>query len=59
MKSNLKKILKYIRLRKEAGTTIETGGNGLGTKGYYVQQTVLSNVKEYNRIKMYIPSLHM
>lgn len=39
------KILKYIRLGKESGATLETGGERFGTKGYYVQPTVFSNVK--------------
>ncbi|KAL7137598.1 hypothetical protein ABFS83_10G104000 [Erythranthe nasuta] len=39
------KILKYIRSGTESGATLETGGDRLGTKGYYVQLTVFSNVK--------------
>ncbi|OWM89634.1 aldehyde dehydrogenase family 2 member B7, mitochondrial [Punica granatum] len=40
------KILKYIRSGIESGATLETGGERLGSKGYYIQPTVFSNVKE-------------
>ncbi|KAM7269090.1 hypothetical protein ACFE04_024587 [Oxalis oulophora] len=40
------KIMKYIKSGTESGATLETGGERLGTKGYYVQPTVFSNVKE-------------
>ncbi|KAL2559734.1 Aldehyde dehydrogenase family 2 member B7 [Forsythia ovata] len=40
------KILKYIRSGTESGATLETGGDRLGTKGYYVQPTVFSDVKD-------------
>ncbi|KAL3654075.1 hypothetical protein CASFOL_003756 [Castilleja foliolosa] len=41
-----KKILKYIKYGNESGATLETGGDRLGTKGYYIQPTVFSNVKD-------------
>ncbi|KAL2546915.1 Aldehyde dehydrogenase family 2 member B7 [Forsythia ovata] len=41
-----KKILKYIRSGTESGAKLETGGDKLGTKGYYIQPTVFSNVKD-------------
>ncbi|KAG6426406.1 hypothetical protein SASPL_110629 [Salvia splendens] len=40
------KILKYIRIGQDAGATLETGGDRHGTKGYYIQPTVFSNVKD-------------
>ncbi|GFQ05934.1 aldehyde dehydrogenase family 2 member b7 mitochondrial [Phtheirospermum japonicum] len=40
------KILKYIKSGNESGATLETGGDRLGTKGYYVQPTVFSDVKD-------------
>lgn len=39
------KILKYIKFGQESGATLETGGDRFGTKGYYIQPTVFSNVK--------------
>lgn len=38
------KILKYIRSGIESGATLETGGERFGTKGFYIQPTVFSNV---------------
>ncbi|KAL0327252.1 UNVERIFIED_CONTAM: Aldehyde dehydrogenase family 2 member B7, mitochondrial [Sesamum angustifolium] len=40
------KILKYIKYGKECGATLETGGDSFGTKGYYIQPTVFSNVQD-------------
>ncbi|KAJ8773814.1 hypothetical protein K2173_008277 [Erythroxylum novogranatense] len=42
----LEKILGYIRSGIESGATLETGGERFGNKGYYVQPTVFSNVKD-------------
>ncbi|KAL0421349.1 UNVERIFIED_CONTAM: Aldehyde dehydrogenase family 2 member B7, mitochondrial [Sesamum latifolium] len=44
------KILKYIRWGKESGATVEAGGDRFGSKGYYIQPTVFSNVKDDMRI---------
>lgn len=41
------KIMKYIRSGVESGATLETGGERLGNKGYYIKPTVFSNVKVY------------
>jgi len=41
------KILRYIKFGVESGATLETGGDRLGNKGYYIQPTVFSNVKVY------------
>ncbi|CAK8561662.1 unnamed protein product [Lathyrus sativus] len=38
------KILRYIRSGVETGATLETGGERHGSKGFYVQPTVFSNV---------------
>lgn len=40
------KILKYIRSGVESGATLEAGGDRFGSKGYYIQPTVFSNVKD-------------
>ncbi|KAG8635046.1 hypothetical protein MANES_17G123000v8 [Manihot esculenta] len=40
------KILSYIRSGIESGATLEIGGDRCGSKGYYLQPTVFSNVKD-------------
>ncbi|XVF14125.1 hypothetical protein REPUB_Repub09cG0030300 [Reevesia pubescens] len=40
------KILKYIRSGIEGGATLESGGEQLSSKGYYIQPTVFSNVQD-------------
>ncbi|KAK6931077.1 Aldehyde dehydrogenase domain, partial [Dillenia turbinata] len=40
------KILRCIRSGVESGATLETGGTQHGDKGYYIQPTVFSNVKD-------------
>ncbi|KAL9246495.1 hypothetical protein vseg_020022 [Gypsophila vaccaria] len=40
------KILKYINSGIDSGAKLETGGDKLGTKGYYVKPTVFSNVTD-------------
>lgn len=40
------KILRYIKSGVETGATLETGGDRLGSKGYYIQPTVFSNVTD-------------
>ncbi|OIT35627.1 aldehyde dehydrogenase family 2 member b7, mitochondrial [Nicotiana attenuata] len=40
------KILKYIESGIESGATLESGGERLGSKGFYVQPTVFSNVQD-------------
>jgi len=40
------KILKYIKSGVECGATLESGGERLGDKGYYIKPTVFSNVKD-------------
>ncbi|KAL0705073.1 hypothetical protein Bca4012_071498 [Brassica carinata] len=41
-----KKILKYIKHGVESGATLQAGGDRFGSKGYYIQPTVFSDVKD-------------
>lgn len=47
------KILGYIKSGIDSGATLETGGDKLGEKGYYVKPTVFSNVKVQHFQKIY------
>ncbi|XP_023004848.1 aldehyde dehydrogenase family 2 member B4, mitochondrial-like [Cucurbita maxima] len=40
------KVLRYIKSGIESDATLECGGDRLGSKGYFVQPTVFSNVKD-------------
>lgn len=40
------KILNYIKSGTESGATLETGGERVGKKGFYIQPTVFSDVKD-------------
>ncbi|KAK9054515.1 hypothetical protein SSX86_025593 [Deinandra increscens subsp. villosa] len=40
------KILRYIKSGVESEATLECGGDKVGSKGYYIQPTVFSNVKD-------------
>ncbi|KAJ4850896.1 Aldehyde dehydrogenase 2 member B7, mitochondrial [Turnera subulata] len=40
------KILNYIRSGVDTGATLQTGGERFGSKGFYVQPTVFSDVKD-------------
>lgn len=40
------KILRYIREGRDSSATLECGGDRIGSKGYFIQPTVFSNVKE-------------
>ncbi|XP_009617290.1 benzaldehyde dehydrogenase, mitochondrial isoform X1 [Nicotiana tabacum] len=40
------KILRYIRSGRDSSATLECGGDRFGSKGYFIQPTVFSNVKE-------------
>ncbi|KDP45377.1 hypothetical protein JCGZ_09626 [Jatropha curcas] len=44
--TQFKKILTYIISGVESGATLEIGGDRCGSKGYYVQPTIFSNVKD-------------
>jgi len=39
------KVLRYIRSGIESHATLECGGDRLGSKGFFVQPTVFSNVQ--------------
>ncbi|EEY15433.1 aldehyde dehydrogenase [Verticillium alfalfae VaMs.102] len=39
------RIMEYIKIGKEEGATVETGGERHGDKGYFIQPTIFSNVK--------------
>ncbi|HZL86970.1 MAG TPA: aldehyde dehydrogenase family protein [Pirellulaceae bacterium] len=45
-KAQFDKIMKYIDLGKKSGATMVTGGSRFGDKGYYVQPTLFSGVKD-------------
>ncbi|XP_056162220.1 aldehyde dehydrogenase family 2 member C4-like isoform X3 [Syzygium oleosum] len=49
-KKQFEKILSYIEHGKREGAMLLTGGAPLGTKGYYIQPTIFTNVKEDNVI---------
>ncbi|XP_077217556.1 benzaldehyde dehydrogenase, mitochondrial-like [Tasmannia lanceolata] len=40
------KIMRYIKSGIESGATLESGGERFGSKGYYIQPTVFSDVKD-------------
>nr|AEV54527.1 aldehyde dehydrogenase ALDH2B4_V2 [Vitis vinifera] len=40
------KVLRYIRSGIESNATLECGGGRIGSKGYFVQPTVFSNVQD-------------
>ena len=44
------KILGLIKAGKEEGAKLECGGGRHGTKGYFIQPTVFSGVKDNMRI---------
>jgi len=45
------RIMSYIQSGKDAGATIETGGNRMGDKGYFIEPTIFSNVTEDMKIQ--------
>jgi aldehyde dehydrogenase (NAD+) len=40
------RIMSYIRSGKEHGAKVEMGGSRLGDKGYFIEPTIFTNVKE-------------
>jgi len=44
------RIMGYIEEGKKAGATIETGGKRIGTKGFFIEPTIFSNVTEDMKI---------
>ncbi|XP_059433416.1 aldehyde dehydrogenase family 2 member C4-like [Corylus avellana] len=45
-KKQFEKILSYIEHGKRQGATLLSGGNPLGDKGYYIEPTIFTDVKE-------------
>ncbi|KAF7267070.1 aldehyde dehydrogenase 1A1 [Rhynchophorus ferrugineus] len=45
-KPSLEKILRMVESGKQQGAKLETGGSRVGSKGYFVEPTVFSNVKD-------------
>ncbi|KAM6582227.1 hypothetical protein CsatB_009229 [Cannabis sativa] len=45
-KVQFEKILSYIEHGKREGATLLTGGKPIGDKGYYIEPTIFTNVKE-------------
>jgi len=44
------RIMGYIKAGKDAGATVEIGGNRKGDKGYFIEPTIFSNVTEDMKI---------
>ncbi|UJR26567.1 hypothetical protein I4U23_007888 [Adineta vaga] len=44
------RVLEYIRSGKKAGAKLECGGESVGDKGYFIQPTIFSNVKDDMKI---------
>ncbi|QIW99829.1 hypothetical protein AMS68_005347 [Peltaster fructicola] len=44
------RIMNYIKEGKESGATVEIGGNRKGDKGYFIEPTIFSNVKDDMKI---------
>ncbi|EON61515.1 aldehyde dehydrogenase [Coniosporium apollinis CBS 100218] len=44
------RIMSYIDSGKQAGATVETGGNRKGDKGYFIEPTIFSNVTDDMKI---------
>ncbi|WPH04586.1 Hypothetical protein R9X50_00747800 [Acrodontium crateriforme] len=44
------RIMNYIKEGKDAGATVEIGGNRKGDKGYFIEPTIFSNVTENMKI---------
>jgi aldehyde dehydrogenase (NAD+) len=44
------KILRYVEYGKQEGAKLVTGGNRVGDKGYFVEPTLFTNVKDDMRI---------
>ncbi|CAI8619800.1 unnamed protein product [Vicia faba] len=45
-KKQFEKILSYIEHGKREGATLLTGGKTIGNKGYYIEPTIFSNIKD-------------
>ncbi|KAJ6813690.1 aldehyde dehydrogenase family 2 member C4-like [Iris pallida] len=49
-KTQFEKVLKYIEYGKTEGATLLTGGKACGEKGYYIEPTIFTDVKEDMKI---------
>ncbi|ONK59370.1 uncharacterized protein A4U43_C08F5740 [Asparagus officinalis] len=49
-KAQFEKVLHYIDLGKREGATLLTGGKSCGEKGYYIEPTIFTDVKEEMKI---------
>lgn len=49
-KEQFDKVLGYIESGKEQGAKLECGGSRHGSKGYFIQPTIFSNVTEDMKI---------
>jgi len=45
------RVMAYIKSGKEEGATVTMGGDRYGSKGYFIQPTVFTDVKEGTRIR--------
>ncbi|KAJ8640623.1 hypothetical protein MRB53_017317 [Persea americana] len=45
-RKQFEKVLKYIELGKREGATLLTGGKPCGEKGYYIEPTIFTDVKD-------------
>jgi len=46
----LQRVLEYIRSGKKSGAKLECGGEQVGDKGYFIQPTIFSDVKDDMKI---------
>ncbi|XP_042422184.1 aldehyde dehydrogenase family 2 member C4-like [Zingiber officinale] len=49
-KSQFEKVLRYVELGKQEGATLVTGGKACGEKGFYIEPTIFTDVKEDMKI---------
>jgi len=48
--TQFKKVLKYIDIGKKEGAKLEAGGSRIGSKGFFIEPTVFSNVTDNMKI---------
>ena len=49
-KAQFEKVLAYIKSGKDEGAELVSGGERVGTKGYFVRPTIFTNVKDDMKI---------
>ena len=49
-KIQFEKILGYIECGKQEGAKLVLGGNRIGTKGYFIEPTIFTNVEDEMKI---------